>query len=62
MSRSRLQAALAGLVEGRQIAGRPVTGSMYFRYSFSAVLPLTKIRRIGAASRIGPRCWRLRSR
>jgi hypothetical protein len=29
--RSRLQAAFAGLVEGRQIAARPVRGSAYRR-------------------------------
>ena len=52
ISLSRLQAAFAGLVEGRQAAGRPIRGSVYFLYIFSAVFPLTNIVFMGAWSRI----------
>ena len=41
VSLSSVQAALAGLVEGRHTAFRPIFGSMYFLYIFSAVFPFT---------------------
>ena len=60
-SLSMLQAAFAGLVDGRHMHSLPVTGSVYFLYIFSAVLPLTYISDIGAASRISLRSFAVTS-
>lgn len=50
--RGSVQAAFAGLVDGRNTASFPVSGCRYFTYRRSAVFPLTKILRIGQFSRI----------
>jgi hypothetical protein len=61
ISFSRLQAALAGLVDGRQTAPRPVVGSIYLWYMFQDVLPLQQIISIGAVFSIGERSFGITS-
>jgi len=52
-----VHAALAGLVDGRQISALHVTGSVNFAYKLCAVFPFVKIAFIFAPEMIGERSF-----